>query len=300
MIMPRLVLGTARIAGCADQQYGVALIRSALDLGLTHIDTAPSYGMGTAESVVGQALAGHDQVGVTAKLGSARPAHPWLRTAARRLKRAICSAGTPAVQFPPEHIEGPCGNDFSPAAMARSFAVSRERMGRIDVLLLHDISADEVSSEVLGRLTALAATAQAAPGYAGYARWDAALDREFPAAMIAQCAPDPQWLDGTRSPPTGRALWLHSVAKTGLALAASQPHFAAALDQAAALVDARDAPTARLAALYALAAERVRGAQLLVTSSRRDRLESLLAAITVIDRSSKTSEIVALFGGQAG
>ena len=164
MILPRLVLGTARIAGGADQQRGVTLIRSALDLGMTHIDTAPSYGMGTAEGVVGQALAGYDHVGVSAKLGSPRPAQPWLRTAVRRIKRAIGSADTPAFQFPPARIEQPCGNDFSPAAMARSLALSRERLGRIGVLLLHDISADEVTGEVLGNLVALAATAQAAPG----------------------------------------------------------------------------------------------------------------------------------------
>lgn len=300
MILPRLVLGTARIAGGADQQRGVALIRSALDLGVCHIDTAPSYGMGTAERVVGMALAGYDHVGVTAKLGSQRPSAPWLRTAVRLVKRALGGSPPPMAWMPPPTIEQLSGNDFSSAGMAHSLAFSLERLGRIDVLLLHDISTGEVTDEVLASLTALAEGVGAAPGYAGYAQWDAALDEKFPKPMIAQCAPDPRWLGGTAIPPSSRELWLHSVVKTGFALMESDPLFAAALDSAAATIDARDKRTSRIAALYALTAARMPDARLLITSSHRDRLEVLLGAIIAIDRSSQAGEIAAMFGPQAG
>ena len=300
MILPRLVLGTARIAGGIDERRGIALVRSALDAGITHIDTAPSYGLGTAEIVVGKAIVGFGRVGVTTKLGSHRPGQAWLRTALRRIKRGIATAETIAASLPPPRIAGPSGNDFALAAMARSFALSRDRLGRIDVLLLHDVSAPEVTKAVLTELLALAGTVEATPGYAGYAQWDAALDAAFPAEAIAQCAPDPRWLSSGAAVQSTRPLWLHSVVKTGLALAASDPQFAIALDRAAAMVEARDLPTARLAALYALAARRVPDARLLVTSSHRDRLDGLLAAIAGIDRGNQVDEIAALFAPQAG
>lgn len=299
MILPRLVLGTARIAGGIDEARGIALIRTALDAGVTHIDTAPSYGMGTAEIVVGKAIVGFGQVGVTTKLGSHRPGQAWLRTALRRIKRGLGSGETPPATLPPPRIDAPSGNLFSPATMARSLALSRERLGRINVLLLHDISLGEVTDVVLAELLALAGRASAAPGYAGYAQWDPALDAAFPLGTIAQCAPDPDWLSGGAILPA-RPLWLHSVVKTGLALAAIEPRFAAALDQAASLVEARDPQTARLAALYALAAERVPGARLLATSSHRYRLESVLEAIRAIDSAGSVSAIAACFAAQAG
>lgn len=299
MIVPRLVLGTARIAGGFDEARGIALIRSALDFGVTHIDTAPSYGMGTAEIVVGKAIAGFGEVRVTTKLGSHRPSQPWLRTVLRRIKRGLGGGASPAASLPPLCIEATSGNDFTPAAMARSLFLSRERLGRIDGLLLHDISAAEATGPVLTELLALAGQVGAAPGYAGYAQWDPVLDAAFPAGAIAQCAPDPHWLSGGTLPPT-RPLWLHSVVKTGLALAASDPRFAAALEQAAPMVEASDRQTARLAALYALAAARVPDARLVVTSSHRDRLQSLLAAIAAIDRAASASAITACFADQAG
>ena len=300
MILSRLVLGTARIAGGIDEQRGIALVRSALDSGITHIDTAPSYGMGTAEIVVGKAIRGYDHARITAKLGSHRPGQTWLRTALRRIKRGLGTSEAMTASLPPPRIAAPSGNNFAPAAMARSLALSRERLGRIDVLLLHDISAPEVTEPVLAELLALAGQITATPGYAGYARWDAALDAAFPAAAIAQCAPDPRWLSGGAAVLPARPLWLHSVVKTGLALAASDPQFTIALDRAAAMVEARDLQTGRLATLYALAAARVPAARLLITSSHRDRLDGLLAAIAGIDRANRADEIVALFAAQAG
>lgn len=300
MILPRLVLGTARIAGGIDERPGIKLVRSALGAGITHIDTAPSYGMGTAEIVVGKAITGFDQVGVTTKLGSHRPGQAWLRTALRRIRRGLGSGEVPAASLPPFRIAAPSGNDFASDALARSLALSRERLGRIDVLLLHDISAPEVTEPVLAELLALAGQIAATPGYAGYAQWDAALDAGFPAQAAAQCAPDPRWLSGGAAVLPTRPLWLHSVVKTGLALAAGDPHFATALDQAAAMVTARDSQTARLAALYALAAKRVPAARLLITSSHRDRLDGLLAAIAGIDRANQADEIAARFAPQAG
>ncbi|MEZ5065967.1 MAG: aldo/keto reductase [bacterium] len=48
------------------------LIDTAIDLGVTHFDTAEMYGMGHNESLVGPALAGHDDVVLATKFGPLR------------------------------------------------------------------------------------------------------------------------------------------------------------------------------------------------------------------------------------
>src|SRR3954454_19618589 len=55
-----------------DQQDGIALIRAAVDLGVTFFDTAQIYGPFTNEELVGQALAPvRDQVVIASKFGFA-------------------------------------------------------------------------------------------------------------------------------------------------------------------------------------------------------------------------------------
>ncbi|MCC6490906.1 MAG: aldo/keto reductase [Candidatus Hydrogenedentes bacterium] len=56
--------------GGTDDAKAVRAIHRAIDLGMTLIDTAPSYGMGHSERVVGKAIAGRrDQVVIATKCG---------------------------------------------------------------------------------------------------------------------------------------------------------------------------------------------------------------------------------------
>lgn len=300
MILPRLILGTARVAGGADEGRAADLIRSALDRGITAIDTAPSYGMGTAEAAVGTAVRGYDAVEITTKLGSSPPSSPWLRTLVRRAKRMVTQDRPSAPGFAPPSIEAPTGNRFTPAEMERSLNRSLGRLGRIDTLLLHDISLDEARPEVIEVQARLCGSIGARAGYAVYSQWDARYDTLFPAVTIAQCAPDPNWLRSEAAGARAGELRLHSIGKTGLALAASDAAFRAALNQASAIIPARDLRTAELAAIYALASVRIPTARLLITSSHKDRLEALLGALGKIDRTGGAAAIAASFGAQAG
>jgi aryl-alcohol dehydrogenase-like predicted oxidoreductase len=58
----RVAVGTWAIGGWmwggSDEKSAIATIRAALDLGINVIDTAPAYGFGRAEEIVGRALAG--------------------------------------------------------------------------------------------------------------------------------------------------------------------------------------------------------------------------------------------------
>ncbi|MBZ0303146.1 MAG: aldo/keto reductase [Anaerolineae bacterium] len=67
-------LGTWAIGGWSwggtDEANSIAAIHAALDAGVTLIDTAPAYGLGLSEEIVGRALAGRrDQVVLATKCG---------------------------------------------------------------------------------------------------------------------------------------------------------------------------------------------------------------------------------------
>jgi aryl-alcohol dehydrogenase-like predicted oxidoreductase len=74
----RIGLGTWAIGGWmwggTDEAQSIATIRSAVERGVTLIDTAPAYGFGRAEEIVGKALAEgglRDQVQIATKVGLA-------------------------------------------------------------------------------------------------------------------------------------------------------------------------------------------------------------------------------------
>lgn len=70
----RIALGTWAIGGWmwggADEQEAIATIHRALDLGINLVDTAPVYGFGQSEEIVGRALEGRrDGVLIATKVG---------------------------------------------------------------------------------------------------------------------------------------------------------------------------------------------------------------------------------------
>ncbi len=68
-------MGMSEFYGPADEAESVATIHRALDLGVTHLDTADMYGPHTNEELVGRAVAGRrDEVQLATKFGIVR--HP--------------------------------------------------------------------------------------------------------------------------------------------------------------------------------------------------------------------------------
>jgi aryl-alcohol dehydrogenase-like predicted oxidoreductase len=72
----RIGLGTWAIGGWmwggSDEAESIATIRSAIERGVTLIDTAPAYGFGRSEEIIGKALAEgalRDKVTIATKVG---------------------------------------------------------------------------------------------------------------------------------------------------------------------------------------------------------------------------------------
>ncbi|HLZ74906.1 aldo/keto reductase [Phenylobacterium sp.] len=93
----RVGLGTWAIGGWmwggADEAQSIATIRAAIERGVTLIDTAPVYGFGVAEEVVGKALAEgglRDKVQIATKVGlSWQDGKPFRDSSPARIRQEI-------------------------------------------------------------------------------------------------------------------------------------------------------------------------------------------------------------------
>lgn len=142
LISQRLGFGCGRLKGGIEKANALRLVHAALDLGLRHFDTAPPYGLGTSESVLGEALQGRQEVfTVFTKAGLARPASPGLMQTARAIVKPLARhipGLRQAVLKGMAHRAAPA--HFNPDFIARSFESSLRLLQReqVDGLLLHE------------------------------------------------------------------------------------------------------------------------------------------------------------------
>ncbi|MDO9439146.1 aldo/keto reductase [Hydrogenophaga sp.] len=147
LITQRLGFGCGRLKGGHEKANALRLVHTALDLGIRHFDTAPPYGLGMSEAVLGEALKGRpESATVFTKAGLPRPASPGLMQTARAIVkplahripglrqavlRGMAQRATPA--------------NFDPDFIARSFETSLRLLqrDRVDGLLLHEALAGD-------------------------------------------------------------------------------------------------------------------------------------------------------------
>ena len=114
--------------GPQDRDEAIATVRAAAEAGVAWIDTAPFYGWGRAEEIVGEALA-------------ASVARPLVLTKCGTVRRE----------------DGRPGEDASPAAVRRDVQASlrRLRTERLDAVQVHDVDPAVPIEETWGALRAL-------------------------------------------------------------------------------------------------------------------------------------------------
>ena len=290
MLIERMVFGCGRLTGGASEREALALVGACLDAGVRVFDVAPSYGIGTAEAVIGKALQHRGDCVIVTKLGSTPDPRGRAKTWARAIKRLVRpapprgGAGFTPVRQVGEHS----GCHWDEAHLREKLDRSIHQLGRIDRLYLHDPIPAKVDAALIALVGELAAKVGAEPGYATAAVWSAAEDAAYPASWRAQAAIEPDWLTGAAAGPADRPLTVHSLVMTGDWLAARDAGFAAGLDRASAVAGNR------VAALLGLAAARVPGAGLVFASADRARLGAVLDACRRLDVG-KQAEIAACF-----
>ncbi len=147
-----LGFGSGNLYGGKDRARSLALIRAALDSGIAWIDTAPLYGHGAAEGIVGEAIAGRrDDIVLVSKVG-VEPTHI---TFSHRVRSKISSVfqhvpGGGAMFTPPPPLR-PQFHCFEPDDVRRSVERSLIALGtdRLDYLLLHEVKAEDALREAL-------------------------------------------------------------------------------------------------------------------------------------------------------
>jgi aryl-alcohol dehydrogenase-like predicted oxidoreductase len=91
----RIALGTwsmgGHLWGGADNEQSIRTIRHALNCGINLIDSAPVYGLGLCETLIGKALRGQRHSAVIATKAGVQwdDGSPWRQATAQRIRKAV-------------------------------------------------------------------------------------------------------------------------------------------------------------------------------------------------------------------
>ena len=158
LAISRLGFGCARILGGAEARASAQLIEAALNAGIRHFDTAPAYGDGASEAVLGAVLRGVGDVTIATKVGVPRPspgAAPLHRSLYRRLLRPALAAMPPVKAALLRLRPAPAAPSVTTRARLERDAVlraldeSERQLGRrADIYLLHEPERLDLADDV--------------------------------------------------------------------------------------------------------------------------------------------------------
>ena len=158
-------LGTWAIGGWmwggTDEAASIAAIRAAIDAGVSLIDTAPAYGMGRSEEIVGKAIAGRrDEVVLATKCGlvwhtaqgnhffdqDGKPVHRHLGrdSIAHEVEESLRRLGTDHIDLYITHWQDPT----TPIAETMGALEDLKRAGKIRAIGASNVSAADVEAYV--------------------------------------------------------------------------------------------------------------------------------------------------------
>jgi aryl-alcohol dehydrogenase-like predicted oxidoreductase len=148
--------GCSQLMARIPRAESIRLLEVAFDSGITHFDTARSYGYGEAESALGDFLRGRrDHVTVATKLGLEPPRRTRGLALAKSAARAAVAVAPPLRALARRGAATMVkeGRFAVPDARASLETSLRELgTGYVDLLLLHECEPDDLSDELLAYL----------------------------------------------------------------------------------------------------------------------------------------------------
>jgi hypothetical protein len=150
----RIGLGGGGLIGGASLRESIALFEAAYDAGIRYVDVAPLYGL--AEDVVGDLVQSHRGDFILAtKVGIARPKLPGLFSLVRKTLRPVALRLPAVKQFALRQAQALVTTGlFHPHQVRSSLDDSLRRLKTewVDILLLHEPTAGDITPELLGEL----------------------------------------------------------------------------------------------------------------------------------------------------
>lgn len=270
LLRERLIFGTGRLSGGGYAGQSRQMIAACQGAGIVRFDTAPIYGLGGAEQLLGM-TAGQGAI-IHTKIGSRPPAFPALRGWAKWFRNmAPNSNAAGRLYHPPQRFARPSAQmDFSPDAVAQSLARSRRllRRDRLDLVMLHEAEPWQVPEATRALLEVERDAGRI--GALGFAHSGPPLQET--AGWIAQCAP---WADSLAGSGAGRIF--HSILRA--AVSCDDP-IAAEIDQTVAELSLRgQGPGGRYLAALVWLHRRQPEAGLVFATTAPERLASFLALL---------------------
>lgn len=99
VMVSQLGFGCGRLFGGLEKRHASHMLECAYELGIRHFDTAPAYGHGQSEHMLGAVFAGVADITITTKVGLPRPVGaPSLASVARRFTLRRVLSYTPALK----------------------------------------------------------------------------------------------------------------------------------------------------------------------------------------------------------
>lgn len=148
-------LGAAPIGSRTGRDESFITLNEAFDLGITFYDTAPSYGQGASEEIIGEVFKNkRDRVIITTKVGASISSTLKLASKFKPLMRSLLAKLPGGRQIIQRRIQGfvqsqTQTDNYQPSSMIESVEASLKRLGSdyIDILLLHSPPTEVVERE---------------------------------------------------------------------------------------------------------------------------------------------------------
>jgi aryl-alcohol dehydrogenase-like predicted oxidoreductase len=148
-------LGCGRLVGRSSLRQSSRLVETALELGIRYFDVAPSYGLGTAEEVLGEVIGPSTEVTIATKVGIPRPQYSARTNLVRRAVKPVLDRQRHLKTIAKsvtrsESTEPRPRYEFSAEAVRASLLESLEKLRResVDVFLAHEPRREDLSEEV--------------------------------------------------------------------------------------------------------------------------------------------------------
>ncbi len=148
-----LGFGCANLGGRLGRRRSEAILETAFEAGIRYFDTAPLYGYGEAESVLGRFLQGRREgVTIATKFGIAPPRRSLglkIKKSAARAAVAVIPQLRKTIRRRAEKMTSTGNFTVSECRQTLRNSLRELRTDYVDVLLMHEISPEQITPELI-------------------------------------------------------------------------------------------------------------------------------------------------------